>query len=94
VSRSPATAPAPAGKASSENGRTFLSLAQVVERYAGVWSSSTLYKWTRSGQIPHRKLPGRNELLFSVADLEAWEDGAELETVKRPKGGRICRPAR
>ena len=70
----------------------FLSMPQVVERYAGVWSKWTIYEQTRNGQIPHRKLPGRRELLFPLADLEAFEDGAPLETVKLPKGGRIVRP--
>jgi hypothetical protein len=74
-------------------GRTYLSLAQVVERYAGVWSKWQLYEWTRTGQIPHRKLPGRRELIFDVDELEAFEDGAPLETLKLPGGGRVCRPA-
>jgi hypothetical protein len=72
--------------------RVYLSLPQVVDRYAGVWSKWTLYELTRTGQIPHRKLPGRRELLFPLADLEAFEDGAPLETVKLPDGGRIVRP--
>lgn len=71
---------------------TFLSLPQVVERYAGVWSKWTLYELVRRGEFPHRKLPGRRELLFPLADLEAFENGAELEVVKLPRGGRICRP--
>ena len=73
--------------------RRFLSMPQVVERYAGVWSKWTLYELVRTGAIPHRKLSGRRELLFVEADLEAWEDGAPL-TVKRLRdGGRIVRPA-
>lgn len=70
----------------------YLSLPQVVERYAGVWSKWQLYEWTRTGQIPHRKLPGRRELLFPVAELEEFENGAELETIELRRGGRICRP--
>jgi hypothetical protein len=72
--------------------RTYLSLPQVVERYAGVWSKWQLYEWTRTGAIPHRKLPGRRELIFPLAELEAFEDGAPLEAVKLPNGGRVCRP--
>lgn len=72
--------------------RRFLSLDDVVERYVGVWSRWQMYELTRLGQIPHRKLPGRRELLFVLADLEAWEDGAALEVRKLPNGGRIVRP--
>jgi hypothetical protein len=47
----------------------------------------------RAGQLPHLRLPHRRELLFKLADLERFEAGAcELETVKLPGGGRLCRP--
>jgi hypothetical protein len=73
-------------------GRVYLSLPQVLARYAGVWSRWQVYEWTRLGKIPHRKLPGRRELLFPLAELEAYEDGVPLEVIKLPDGGRICRP--
>ena len=79
--------------AAANGARTFLMLPEVVERYAGVWSKWTIYEMSRTGTIPHRKLSGRRELLFVLADLEAWEDGAALEVRKLPKGGRIVRPA-
>jgi hypothetical protein len=72
--------------------REYLSMRQVVERYAGVWSAWTLYEWTRTGRIPHRKLPGRRELIFPLDELQAFEDGAPLETLALPDGGRSCRP--
>ena len=74
---------------------TFLSMPQVIDRYAGVWSRWTIYEWVRAGRIPHVKLPGRRELLFRLDDLEAYESGeVELETIKLPHGGRLCRPRR
>lgn len=52
---------------------------------------STVHEWARLGVIPHRKLPRSRRLLFLPADLEAWESGAELETIERD-GGRVVRP--
>ena len=73
----------------------YLSMPEVVERYADVWSKWTIYEWVRRGSIPHVKLPGRRKLLFRLDDLEAYESGEiELETVKLPHGGRLCRPRR
>jgi hypothetical protein len=71
----------------------YLSLPQVVERYAGIWSRWTIYEHVRAELLPHLKLPGRRELLFRLDDLERYEAGdVELETVKLPSGGRSCRP--
>ena len=80
----------------TESGKVvFLSMPQVIDRYADVWSKWTIYEWVRTGCIPHVKLPGRRELLFRLDDLEAYESGeVELETVKLPRGGRLCRPRR
>jgi hypothetical protein len=38
------------------------------------------------------KLAGRRGLLFPLDELEAFEDGASLETVNLGGGGRVCRP--
>jgi hypothetical protein len=78
--------------ASVRSQRSYLSLPAVVDRYAGVYSKWTLYELTRTGGIPHRKLPGRRGLLFPVDELEAFEDGAEMETFPIGGGGRVCRP--
>jgi excisionase family DNA binding protein len=53
-----------------------------------------LSRWTirdkaRRKELPHRKPPGTRRLLFSIADLEAFEDGGELEYRKWGKDGRI-----
>jgi hypothetical protein len=85
-----------AGGSAVANARTrvFLSLPEVVDRYAGVYSKWTVYEMTRTGQVPHRKLPGRRGLLFPLDELEEWEDGAVLETLGVGGGGRVCRPIR
>jgi excisionase family DNA binding protein len=54
-------------------------------------SIRTLYELTRTGQIPHRRLPGSRRCLFRLDELEAWEDGAELEVIDSP-GRRVVRP--
>lgn len=74
--------------------RTYLAFAAVLERYAGVYSKFSLYEMTRTCRVPHRKMPGTRSLLFLESDLEQWEDGAELETIQLPGGGRICKPVR
>jgi hypothetical protein len=72
--------------------RAYLTLGDVVARYGGAYSKYTLYEATRTGSIPHRKLPGRRELLFIEQELDAFDDGAELEVVHRRDGGRVVRP--
>lgn len=51
-----------------------------------------VHELTRQGLIPHRVLPHGRRLLFDEDHLRAWEDGAELERVELPAGGRIVRP--
>jgi hypothetical protein len=71
----------------------FLSMPEVVDRYRGVWSKWTIYEHVSRGLLPHLKLPGRRELLFRLDHLERYEAGdVDLEVVKLPGGGRICRP--
>lgn len=74
--------------------RVYIGMPDVVERYAGVWSRWSLYEMVRRqpSEIPHRKPAGRRELIFPIDELEAWEDGAALETFHGPDGGRVCRP--
>jgi len=42
--------------------------------------------------VPHYKRPGGRRCLFKLADLEEWEEGAALEVVELPDGGRRVRP--
>ena len=45
-------------------------------------SVSTVRRITRAGQLPHRRLNGRQAILYPTADLLLWEDGCSLETVE------------
>lgn len=69
----------------------FLSVEEVAERLR--CSTRTVYEMTRSSTIPHRRFPGGRRCLFIPSELEAWEDGAPLETTYLPRGGRVVRPA-
>jgi excisionase family DNA binding protein len=40
-------------------------------------------------QIPHRKVAGTRRLLFSIVEIDAWLDGASLETRELASGGRV-----
>lgn len=44
------------------------------------------------GTVPHRRIGGTRRLLFTEAELRAWADGAQLETIRTPDGGRVVRP--
>ena len=55
-------------------------------------SRRTVHELTRTAAIPHRRLPGHRRCLFLEAELAAWEDGASLEVLEQPRGGRIVRP--
>ena len=48
----------------SEDSTIYLSMPQLIERYAGVWSRWQLYEHVRAGLLPHVKLPGRRELPY------------------------------
>lgn len=66
----------------------------VVEDVAAMlgWAISTVQEKCVRGLIPNRRLPGTRRCLIPRSDLQAWLDGAELETVRLARGGRICRP--
>jgi hypothetical protein len=80
------------------NGRTraYLTLANVVERYAGAYSAWTIREKARRGEFPHAKHPGSKALLFRSDWLDEWDEGAPLERrVTRQPGlsaGRIVKP--
>jgi excisionase family DNA binding protein len=56
-------------------------------------SVRTVHDLTRLGLIPHRRLPGSRRCLFRIDELEAWEDGARLETVDLGAAARVVRPS-
>lgn len=72
--------------------RKYLSVADVVARYSGTLSAWSVYELARTSRIPHRKHAGGKRLLFLEQDLDAWDDGAELEVRKLPRGGRVVLP--
>ena len=57
-------------------------------------SVRSIHELTRAKAIPHRKLPGARRCLFREDELLMWEDGADLEVVELPRGGRVVRPVR
>lgn len=57
-------------------------------------STRSVHELTRTGAIPHRRLPGGRRCLFVLEELELWENGAALETVPLARGGRVVRPKR
>ena len=56
-------------------------------------SKRTVHERARLGEIPHRRPPAARRLLFLESELRAWIDGAPLELVELPRGGRVIRPA-
>ena len=54
-------------------------------------SVRTVQERIAKGTVPHRKIAGLRRVLVPVDELELMIDGAELETVAAPNGGRIVR---
>lgn len=55
-------------------------------------SIRTVHERARLSEIPHRRPPGARRLLFLESEVRQWLDGAELERVELPRGGRVVRP--
>ena len=68
----------------------YLTVEEVAERLHA--STRTILERTRTGTIPHRRLPGQRRCLFLPYELDAWLDGAELEVTELAGGGRVVRP--
>jgi excisionase family DNA binding protein len=75
-----------------ESVRPYLLVEDVAERLR--CSRRTVHELTRTNAIPHRRLPGSRRCLFRPEELDAWEDGAELEVTALPRGGRVVSPRR
>ena len=71
--------------------RHFLTAPEVAVRLR--CSVRTIHELARHNQIPVRRLPGSRPLLFRADHLDAWENGAQLEVIELPRGGRIVRPS-
>ena len=68
----------------------FLITSEVAARLR--CSVRTVHELTRLKLIPHRRLPGSRRCLFRIDELEAWEDGAQLETVDPGAAAQVVRP--
>ena len=68
----------------------FLLTAEVAARLR--CSVRTVHELTRLERIPHRRLPGSRRCLFRTDELEAWEDGATLQTIVPDGGGKVVQP--
>jgi excisionase family DNA binding protein len=55
-------------------------------------SIDTVQRRAAANEIPHRRIGGTRRLLFVPGELDAWINGAELERVNAPNGGRVVRP--
>lgn len=74
----------------SPNGSPYLLVEDVAARLH--CSTRTVHELTRTLGIPHRRLPGSRRCLFTETELELWENGARLEVVEMPRGGRVVKP--
>lgn len=72
------------------SGSPFLVVEEVAERLR--CSPRTVRELTRTGRIPHRRMPGSRRCLFRVDELEAWESGSRLRARDLADGGRIVEP--
>jgi predicted DNA-binding transcriptional regulator AlpA len=66
-------------------------LAEDVAQLVGC-SVRSVHEHARLGKIPHRRIGGTRRLLFIEEEITAWVDGAELERIETPQGGRVVRP--
>lgn len=71
-------------------GSDYLSTKEVAT-YLGV-SKRTIHARMTAGRIPHRILPYGRAALFVPDEINAYVDGAALETIELEGGGRIVRP--
>jgi hypothetical protein len=60
----------------------------------GGLSRRTIHGYSMRDEIPCRVLPHGRKLLFDPDELRAWMDGASLERIDLPHGGRIVRCVR
>lgn len=74
----------------TQEARPFLTAPEVAARLR--CSVRTIHELSRHNKIPLRRLPGSRQLLFLSEHLARWENGAPLEVIDLPCGGRIVRP--
>jgi excisionase family DNA binding protein len=55
-------------------------------------SKRSVHELTRSGRIPFTRIAGTRPCLFQTDEIRQWLDGAPLEVVDLPGGGKRVRP--
>lgn len=68
---------------------TYLTVEAVAERLQ--CSPRTVQSLIARDALPYRRVPGMRRLLIVERELDAYIDGAELEIVALPRGGRVVR---
>lgn len=68
----------------------YLTAEEVADRYRT--SVKAIHDKTRRDGIPFIKRPGIRRILFPIADLELWDEGAGLEVLSLPDGGKRVKP--
>ena len=56
-------------------------------------SRRSVHELTRTAAIPHRRPPGARRCLFLETEITAWLDGASLDVLDLPRGGRVVKPS-
>lgn len=56
------------------------------------YSRRTVHELTRTGRIPFTRIAGTRANLFDPDEIAQWLDGAPLEVVDLPGGGKRVRP--
>jgi len=74
----------------ADSGQRLLDIDGARELLGGL-SRRTIHEYSRNDLIPHRRLPHGRRLLFEPDELRRWMDGASLERIDLPHGGRIVR---
>lgn len=70
--------------------RQFLTVEEAAELLR--CSTRSVHGLTTAGRIPHRRLAGQRRILLVEDELLAWIDGAPLEVLESPDGGRVVKP--
>jgi hypothetical protein len=74
----------------SEANANYITVEQVADRYCT--TPRAIHGRTARDDIPFLRRSGFRRLLFSVKDLDTWDNGCELETVLMPDGSKRVRP--
>jgi excisionase family DNA binding protein len=59
-------------KSKSSEKSQWMSVAEVLEYLPQNPTRGTLYKWCRSGSIPHHRTDGQKRLRFKLSEIEHW----------------------